>query len=165
MQLDNPVLIGVYVASITAITSVITNLITTFISNFFQDRREGKNQLKSELQNIYSGSIKSLATLLTLSGIESNLDTIELSIVEAKKWLALSLIYSESKYKELFEHFEEETSLFILGQYEQLLEKEKTWATGLQPLEKYQNVEDVYAAADIMIRRIMEVACQDKRLY
>ncbi len=85
MNLENPVLLGVYIGSITAITSAITNLMTTVVTNFFQNRREHKNWLRSELQNLYSRAIKSLATLLTLSTIESNMDTIEQSLVEAKK--------------------------------------------------------------------------------
>jgi hypothetical protein len=162
MQLDSPVLIGVYVASITAITSVITNLITIFISNYSQNRRENKNWLRGELRDIYSGCIQNLSTLLTLSGIDSNLDSIEQSIVESKKYLALSLIYNKGKQIELLNIFEEEALLFILGKYEQLLDKAKM--RGIEPSPKYRDVKAVYGSADIMLGHIVEIASQDQRL-
>ncbi|MBD1889805.1 hypothetical protein [Coleofasciculus sp. FACHB-SPT9] len=162
MQLNNPVLIGVFITSITAIASVITTLLTSLISTYSQTRRENKIWLRSELRNIYGGAVQSLATLLTLSSIESNMDIIEGAIVDAKKWLALSLIYFEPKQKKVSELFEEEIYLFISGQYKQFLINAQM--KGFQPSEKYQGVNDVYGAADVMLKRIMEVAYQDKRL-
>ncbi|MBD1945797.1 hypothetical protein H6F50_26170 [Coleofasciculus sp. FACHB-712] len=162
MQLNNPVLLGVFVTSITAISTVIATSLTSLISNYYQTKRENEIWLKSELRNIYGGAIQSLATLLTLSGIESNMDAIEEAIVDAKKWLALSLIYFEPKQKKTFKVFEDEIYLFTSGQYKYFLEKARI--KGLQPAEKYQGVNDVYGAADVMLKRIIEVAYQDKRL-
>lgn len=159
MQLDNPVLIGVYVASITAITSVITNLITTCISNYFQNKRENRNWLRSELRNIYGDCIKSLSTILTLAGIDSNLDSIEQSIVESKKYLALSLIYTRRKQIQSFDIFKKEVCLFTLGEYEKLLDE-----SAIEPSSKYRDLASVYRAADIMLKHIIQVASQDKRL-
>jgi len=162
MQLDNPVLIGVYIASITATTSVLTNLITTFISNYSQNRRENRNWLRGELRDIYSGCIQHLSTLLTVSGIDSNLDSIEQSIVESKKYLALSLIYNKSKQIGQFSIFEEEALLFILGNHKQLLDKAKM--RGIEVSPKYRDVKLFYGAAEIMLGHIVEIASQDQRL-
>ena len=163
MQLDSPVLIGVYVASITAITSVITNLITTFISNYFQNRRENRNWLRGELRDTYSSCIQNLSTLLTLSGIDENLDSIEHSIVESKKYLALSLIYNKDKKTKFLVDFKEEVLLFVSGKYEQLLEKAKM--RGIEPSPKYRKIEAVYCAADIMLGCVVEIASHDQRLH
>ncbi|MEH2216041.1 MAG: hypothetical protein V7K72_02685 [Nostoc sp.] len=166
MQLDNPTLIGVYIASITAVTSVTTNLITTVISNWFQTNR----QKRSELQDIYAACIKSLATVSTLSSAtESNMDNIELSLVEAKKCLALLLICTKKSNQ--IKLIEEEVYLFISGQYEQFLKKASI--NVLQPsdksLEKYEYLlnqpqKQVISAADIMLQLIIKIAAQDKRL-
>ncbi|MEH2193688.1 MAG: hypothetical protein V7K98_13770 [Nostoc sp.] len=162
MQLDNPTLIGVYIASITAVTSVTTNLITTVISNWFQNNREKR----SELQDIYVGCIKSLATVSTLSGAtESNMDNIELSLIEAKKYLALLLI--RSKKRNQIKLIEKEVYLFTSGQYEQLLNQTST--NVLQTSEKYeylpnQRQKQVLNAADMMLQLIIKIAPQDNRL-
>ncbi|QIR39003.1 hypothetical protein HCG51_21380 [Tolypothrix sp. PCC 7910] len=162
MQLDNPALTAIYFASITAIVSVITNLVITIISNIFQNSREKR----SEIQDIYAGCIKSIATVSTLSGAtESNMDNIEQSLVEAKKYFALLLI--RTKNKSQIKQMEEEIYLFITGQYTQLLEKVSI--EGLQPSEKYKYLENiqqkvVLSAADIMLKRIIKIAPQDKRL-
>lgn len=111
MQQNNPVFF-IAAAAIGAIASVIT----TLSNSCLQNKRENKNWVKSELRNIYGGSIQSLATLLTLSSIESNMDSIEGFVVEAKKWLALSWIYFEPKQKEISKVFEEEIYLFTSGQ-------------------------------------------------
>ncbi|MEH2198671.1 hypothetical protein [Nostoc sp.] len=166
MQLDNPTLIGVYIASITAVTSVTTNLITTVISNWFQSNREKR----SELQDIYVGCIKSLATVSTLSGAtESNMDNIELSLIEAKKYLALLLICSKKRNQ--IKLIEKEVYLFTSGQYEQLLKQAST--NVLQPSDKYlekyeylpnQGQKQVLSAADMMLQLIIKIAPQDNRL-
>lgn len=164
MQLDNPVLIGVYIASITAITSVITNLITTLVSNYSQNRRESKNWVRSELRGIYGDCIKSLSTLLTLSGmVESNLDFIEQSVVESKKYLALALIYVNRKQIKSFSAFKEDVHLFTSGEYEKLLNEARM--RGIEPISRYQNVIALYGAADVMLRQIIEIASRDERLF
>ncbi|MEH2004357.1 hypothetical protein [Nostoc sp.] len=89
MVLNNPVFIGVIIG---LITGLINGCVTISI-NTFQSSREKIR----ELQDIYAGCITSLATVSTLSGAtESNMDTIELSLVKAKKWLALLLIRSNN---------------------------------------------------------------------
>ncbi|WP_375468538.1 hypothetical protein [uncultured Nostoc sp.] len=89
MVLNNTILIGVIIGLITGLI----NGCVTILINTFQSSREKIR----ELQDIYAGCITSLATVSTLSGAtESNMDTIELSLVEAKKWLALLLIRSNN---------------------------------------------------------------------
>lgn len=166
MELNNPTLLGVYIASITAITSVITNLITTFISNCFQNNR-GK---RSELQDIYAGCIKSLATVSTLSGAtESNMDNIELSLVEAKKYLALLLIRTKNRKK--IKLIEEEIYLFATRQYQQILERASLnkLNPSNQSLEKYgylrnERQKQVLSAADVMLQLIIKNGPRDERL-
>ncbi|MGJ5629592.1 hypothetical protein [Nostoc sp. CALU 1950] len=162
MQLDNPALTAIYFASITAMVSVITNLVITIISNCFQNTR----QKRTELQDIYTGCIKSIATLTTLStATETNLDNIEQSLVEAKKYLAILLI--RTKNRNQIKQIEEEAFLFTTGQYKQLVEK--AIIKGLKPSERFEYIEDeknkaLFSAADIMLKLIIEFAPQDKRL-
>lgn len=161
MRLDNPTLLGVYIASITAVTSVVTNLLTTITTNCFQKNREKR----SEIQNIYAGCIKSLATVSTLSGAtENNLDNIELSLVEAKKDLSFLLIYT--KNNNLIQEIGEEVYLFTVGNYEQFLESASK--KGFKCLKydylKNKPLKQVLSASDIMLQMIIKNAHKDKRL-
>jgi hypothetical protein len=159
MPLNNPVLLGLYAAIIAAISS----LVVAVISKLFDRKNEKEKWLRSELQNIYGSCIKSLTTPLTLAYIPTNLDTIEGAIIEAKKWLALVLIYHPSKKTKEFKELEQQVSLFITGQYDKFLEV--CLAKGVQPSEKYRHQISVYQAADIMLGRILEFAYRDKRLF
>jgi hypothetical protein len=125
---------------------------------------------KSNMIPIYAGCITSLATLSTLSGVtESNMDTIELSLVEAKKWLALLLIRSNNGNE--IKLIKEEAYLFTTGQYTQLLEKASIhpFKPINQSSEKYaylhnQPLKQLLSAADTMLQLIIKVGSQDKRL-
>lgn len=163
MKLENPVLIGVYIVSITSVASAIANFFTAWLSGRLKAQENNKSWLRKELRDIYADSIKNLATILTLSSIESNLDSIENSIIESKKYLALSLIYGRCRSQETDRDFSRDVNLFVSGQYEHLLKLAKE--NGVEPCEKYCVLKDVYGAADVMLRRVLEVASQDKRLY
>ncbi|MHC5936601.1 hypothetical protein [Nostoc sp.] len=162
MGLNNPVFIGVIIG---LITGLINGCVTISI-NTFQSSREKIR----ELQDIYAGCITSLATVSTLSGAtESNMDTIELSLVEAKKWLALLLIRSNNSNN--IKLIKEEVYLFTIGQYRELLEK--TTIHPLQPINqssgKYvyvsnQPLRELLSAADTMLQLIIKVGSKDKRL-
>jgi hypothetical protein len=164
-SLNNPILIGVYIASITAITSALTNLITSCISNVSQNRRDKVNWLRSEMQKIYSNCIQNLAAVTTLSfAVESNLDDIERSLIEAKKWLALILIYTKSRRSKYFSDFEKEVFLFTSGEYLKFLKEAES--KNLYPSSRYENKEngEVCGAAQVMLRRVIEISSKDKRL-
>ena len=163
--LNNPTLIGVYIATITAISGICFNLLITFFSNNFQKNKEKRNQL----QDIYTGCIKSLATVSTLSNAtENNMDNIEISLVDAKKYLALLLIYTkESNQIKL----NEEIHLFIAGQYQQILERASLNMSKLlnQSQTKYtylqnERQKEVLITADIMLQIIINIGIQDQRL-
>ncbi|MEH2015766.1 hypothetical protein [Nostoc sp.] len=162
MVLNNTVLIGVIIGLITGLI----NGCVTILINTFQSSREKIR----ELQDIYAGCITSLATVSTLSGAtESNMDTIELSLVEAKKWLALLLIRSNNSNN--IKLIKEEVYLFTIGQYRKLLEKATIHP--LQPINqssgKYayvsnQPLRELLSAADTMLQLIIKVGAKDKRL-
>jgi len=166
MKLDNPTLLGVYVASITAMASVIISLSTTLISQNFQKSK----QKRDELQDIYAGCIKNLAAVTTLShATEENMNNIESSLVEAKKDLALLLIYG--KNKKPIKIIEEQGLLFITGQYKKLTLNfpKDILVFPRSSFEKYDYILDernktLLIAADMMLQLIILIAPEDKRL-
>ncbi|MEH1848548.1 MAG: hypothetical protein V7L25_27185 [Nostoc sp.] len=97
------------------------------------------------------------------------MDTIELSLVKAKKWLALLLIRSNNSNN--IKLIKEEVYLFTIGQYRELLEKATIHP--LQPINqssgKYVYVSnkplrELLSAADTMLQLIIKVGSKDKRL-
>ena len=161
MVLNNPVFISVIIGFI----SVLINGWVTISINTFQSSRE---KIK-ELQDIYAGCIMSLATVSSLSGAtESNMDTIELSLVEAKKWLALLLI--RSKNSDEIKLIKEEAYLFIIGQYTQLLKKASihpfkpiNQSSGKYAYLHNRPLQELLSAADTMLQLIITVGPEDKR--
>lgn len=160
MDITNQVLISSSVSIAALITSVF-NLFNTRISRNSQIELDSKVWLRNQIQNAYVGAIGSLSTLLTLGGVDSNLDTIEQSIAEAKKCLALALIYAE--HTEQFKEFDKYATLFISGQYPEFLEAAKL--KQLKPAERYLDKLKVYGAADLMLKKVLEIARCDKRLF
>lgn len=155
--LDNPILIAVYIILITAII----NLITANINNSFQKEREQVSQL----EDIYAGCLKSLATVSTLSGAtEENLDNIEKSLIEAKKYLSLLLI--RTKKRSYISKIEEEAYLFATGDYQRLIEiaAEKELRSSKYDYLLNESQKQVLIAADTMLKIMIKNAHQDQRL-
>lgn len=162
MNFDSPILIGVLSASSTA-------FITAVVTNCLQNLKENNIWLKNQLQNSYVDSIKGLSTLITLSAIpEENLDTIEQSLVEAKKGLALSIVFMErDRFGDIHKELRNEILLFISGNYKDLIELYGN--KGFQPSDRFKDTKlqnhAMYGSAEIIFKRIIEAASCDKRLH
>ncbi len=155
--LNNPILIAVYII----LTTAIINLITANINNSFQKEREQVSQI----EDIYAGCIKSLATVTTLSGAtEENLDNIEKSLIEAKKYLSLLLI--RTKERSYIYKIEKEAELFATGDYEKLLEiaSQNGFKSSKYNYLLNESQKKVLSAADIMLQIMIKNPHQDKRL-
>ncbi len=160
MPLNNPTLMGVYIVLFTVISSAIINLSTAMINNRFQEQREKISQI----QDIYAGCIKNLTTVSTLSGAtEDNLDNIEQSLIEAKKYLSLLLI--RTKKRSYISSIEKEAYLFATGNYEKLLEiaSQNEFKSSKYNYLLNEPQKQVLSAADIMLQ-IMIKNAKDKRL-
>jgi hypothetical protein len=99
--------------------------------------------------------------------VESNMDNIEQSLVEAKKYLAILLIRTKHRNRTI-NTVEKEICLFTTGQYKELLEQASL--KNLKPSDKYQYIQDeklktLLSAGDIMLKLIIELAPQDKKLW
>ncbi len=156
--IDNPVFLG----SIIGFSSAIANVL---FSNFFQNSRENKSWIKNQILSSYSDSINGLSALITLSAqYKGNEDAIEKSLVEAKRGLAVSVVFID---REMFKNLEDEILLFITGNYSDLIRiySEK----GLRPSERFTNLNlqnhEMYGSAEIILRRIIDAISLDKRLH
>ncbi len=161
MPFNNPTLMGVYIVFFTVITSAIINLLTARINNYFQKERE---QI-SQIQDIYAGCIKNLATVSTLSGAtKDNLDNIEQSLIEAKKYLSLLLIRTKNKCQ--IHEMEEAAELFATGDYEKLLQiaSQNGFKSSKYNYLLNEPQKQVLSAADIMLQIMIKNAHKDKRL-
>jgi hypothetical protein len=163
MNLDSPIFIGIFSASATA-------FITALVSNVFQNKRESKTWLKNQLQNLYSDSIRGLSALITLSADhEENLDSIEKSLVEAKKGLALSIVFMDTDMlnQKIFKDLKNEILVFISGDYKKLMEIYTNQK--LKPSARFENTKlknyEMYATAEIILKRVIEAASLDTRLH
>jgi len=156
--IDNPVFFGAIIGFFTAITNVL-------FSNFFQNNRENKNWIKNQILTSYSDSINGLSSLITLSAQhKGNDDAIEKSLVEAKRGLAIFVVFIDRK---IFKDLEDEILLFVTGDYRDLMRIYST--KGLRPTEKFENLNlqnhEMYGSAEIILKRIIDVFSLDKRLH
>lgn len=163
MNFDSPIFIGIFSASATA-------FITALVSNIFQNTRESKTWLKNQLQNSYSDSIRGLSTLITLSADhDKNLDFIEKALVEAKKGLALSIVFMDISIfdQKIFKDLKNEILVFISGDYKKLMEIYTNQK--LKPSARFENTKlknyEMYATAKIILKRVIEAASLDSRLH
>jgi len=163
MNFDSPIFIGIFSASATA-------FITALVSNIFQNTRESKTWLKNQLQNSYSDSIRGLSTLITLSADhDKNLDFIEKALVEAKKGLALSIVFMDISMfnQRIFKDLKNEILVFISGDYKKLMEIHTNQE--LKPSARFENTKlpnyEMYATAEIILKRVIEAASLDSRLH
>ncbi len=151
----NPTIIAV-------ICTLVTNFLIAFLNNTYQNKRDKINQIR----DIYSGCIKNLSTVLTLYfDIEENKDKIEESLVEAKKYLALLLIYTKSRKE--FNEIQKDIYLFTIGEYKEVIEEANK--KGLKLSVRYASIQeasirDIRLASDIILKKILETAPKDKRL-
>lgn len=161
MNLDTPIL--------SALIGALSALITAVVANYFQYFKENNIWLKNQLQNSYVDSIKGLSTLITLSAIpKDNLNTIEQSLVEAKKGLALSIVFMErDRFADTHKELRNEILLFISGDYKNLIKLYEN--REIQPSERFKNIKlqnyEMYGSAEIILKRIIEMASYDKRLH
>jgi hypothetical protein len=163
MNFDSPIFIGIFSASATA-------FITALVSNIFQNTRESRTWLKNQLQNSYSDSIRGLSTLITLSADhDKNLDFIEKALVEAKKGLALSIVFMDISIfnQKIFKDLKNEILVFISGDYKKLMEIYTSQK--LKPSARFENTKlknyEMYATAEIILKRVIEAASLDSRLH
>ena len=163
MNFDSPIFIGIFSASATA-------FITALVSNIFQNTRESRTWLKNQLQNSYSDSIRGLSTLITLSADhDKNLDFIEKALVEAKKGLALSIVFMDISIfnQKIFKDLKNEILVFISGDYKKLMEIYTNQE--LKPSARFENTKlpnyEMYATAEIILKRVIEAASLDSRLH
>jgi len=163
MNFDSPIFIGIFSASATA-------FITALVSNIFQNTRESRTWLKNQLQNSYSDSIRGLSTLITLSADhDKNLDFIEKALVEAKKGLALSIVFMDISMfnQRIFKDLKNEILVFISGDYKKLMEIYTNQE--LKPSARFENTKlpnyEMYATAEIILKRVIEAASLDSRLH
>ncbi|MBC5797448.1 MAG: hypothetical protein VKL60_03865 [Sphaerospermopsis sp.] len=86
-------------------------------------------------------------------------------MVEAKKYLALLLIYTKS-IKE-FKEIQKDIYLFTIGEYKEVIEESNK--KGLKLSVRYASIQeasirDIRLASDIILKKILETAPKDKRL-
>jgi len=156
--IDSPIFIGPIIGVSSAIATVL-------FSNLFQNDRENKNWIKNQILSSYSDSINGLSALITLSAqYKGNEDAIEKSLVEAKRGLAVSVLFID---REMFKDLENEILLFVTGNYSDLIEIYSK--KGLKPSERFTNLNlknhEMYGSAEIILRRIIDAISLDKRLH
>jgi hypothetical protein len=161
MNIDNLIL--------SALIGALSAFITAIVTNCFQYFKENNIWLKNQLQNSYVDSIKGLSTLITLSAIpKGNVDIIEQSLVEAKKGLALSIVFmKKDRFADTHKKLKNEILLFISGDYKNLIKLYEN--QGIQPSERFKDAKiqnyEMYGSAEIILKRIIEAASYDKRLH